>query len=67
MRDDADGWFAAIAGHDDSTRICGFAPTYLLLRAAGGEEGLGPGRLLRYQQSDEPDGSMVSTAAVVWP
>lgn len=67
VRDDADGWFAAIAGHDDSTRICGFAPTYLLLRAAGGEEGLGPGRLLRYQQSDEPDGSMVSTAAVVWP
>jgi len=27
----------------------------------------GPGRLLRYQQSDEPDGSMVSTAAMVWP
>ena len=49
--------------HDDSTRICGFAPTYLLLRACEP----GPGRLLRYQQSDEPDGSMVSTAAMVWP
>jgi MEMO1 family protein len=66
-RGDADGWFAAIAEHEDSTRICGFAPTYLLLRAAAGENGLGPGRLLRYQQSDEPDGSMVSTAAMVWP
>jgi MEMO1 family protein len=68
-RGDADGWFAAIAGHDDSTRVCGFAPTYLLLRAAGGPNaaGPGPGRLLRYQQSDEPDGSMVSTAAMVWP
>jgi MEMO1 family protein len=66
-RGDADGWFAAIAAHDDSTRICGLAPTYVLLRAAAGEEGLGPGRLLRYQQSDEPDGSMVSTAAMVWP
>jgi AmmeMemoRadiSam system protein B len=60
---DAEGWFQAVAGHDDSTRNCGFAPTYLLLRAC--EPGLG--RLLRYQQSDEPDGSMVSTAAMVWP
>ncbi len=60
---DAEGWFQAIAAHDDSTHICGFAPTYLVLRACGP----GPGRLLRYQQSDEPDGSMVSTAAMVWP
>jgi MEMO1 family protein len=60
---DAEGWFQAIAGHDDSTHICGFAPTYLLLRACEP----GAGRLLRYQQSDEPDGSMVSTAAMVWP
>ena len=29
---DADGWFHAIAAHGDSTRICGFAPTYALLR-----------------------------------
>ncbi len=60
---DAEGWFQAVAGHDDSTHICGFAPTYLLLRVCEP----GPGRLLRYQQSDEPDGSMVSTAAMVWP
>ena len=63
LQGDAEGWFQAIAGHDDSTHICGFAPTYLLLRACEP----GPGRLLRYQQSDEPDGSMVSTAAMVWP
>ncbi len=60
---DADGWFAAIASHQDSTRICGFAPTYVLLRAARP----GAGRLLRYLQSDEPDGSMVSVAAMAWP
>jgi len=62
-RGDAEGWFQAIAAHDDSTHICGFAPTYLLLRVCEP----GAGRLLRYQQSDEPDGSMVSTAAMVWP
>ena len=62
-RGDAEGWFEAIAGHDDSTRICGLSPTYVLLRTVAP----GAGRLLRYQQSDEPDGSMVSTAAMVWP
>jgi MEMO1 family protein len=69
QRGDAEGWFQAIAGHDDSTRNCGFAPTYLVLRMCGtpAGEASAPGRLLRYQQSDEPDGSMVSTAAMVWP
>ncbi len=62
-RGDADGWFQAIAEHDDSTRVCGYAPTYLMLRAAAP----GQGRLLRYQQSDEKDGSMVSVAAIAWP
>jgi AmmeMemoRadiSam system protein B len=60
---DAARWFRAIAEHDDSTRICGFAPTWAMLRAAEP----GPGRLLRYQQSDEKDGSTVSIAAMVWP
>jgi hypothetical protein len=36
---------------------------YALLRAAEP----GAGRLLRYQQSDEPDTSMVSVASAVWP
>ena len=61
-RGDADGWFKAIAEHEDSTRICGFAPTYALLRCAEP----GEGRLLRYEQSDEEDGSLVSVAAMSW-
>jgi len=62
-RADADGWFGAIAAHDDSTRICGYAPTYLTLRCAAP----GEGRLLRYEQSLEDDTSLVSVAAMVWP
>ena len=61
-RGDADGWFKAIAEHQDSTRICGFAPTYALLRCAEP----GEGRLLRCEQSDEKDGSLVSIAAMSW-
>lgn len=60
---DADGWFESIAQHDDSTRICGFAPTWAMLRAADP----GRGRLLRYEQSDEEDSTIVSVAAMVWP
>lgn len=60
---DADGWFAAIAAREDDTRICGFAPTYAMLRCAEPPAG----RLLRYEQSLEPDGSMVSVASLVWP
>jgi AmmeMemoRadiSam system protein B len=58
----ADAWFQAIASHDDSTRICGFAPTYALLRCADVRDG----RLLHYAQSDEPDGSLVSVATLAW-
>jgi MEMO1 family protein len=60
---DADAWFSTIAAHKDSTRICGFGPTYALLRCAEP----GPGRLLHYERSDEPDSSFVSVAAMVWP
>lgn len=60
---DADAWFARIAEHDDATRICGFAPTYVMLRAAAP----GPGRPLGYAQSEERDSSMVSVAALAWP
>lgn len=62
LRGDADGWFSAIAEHEDSTRICGWAPTYATLRCAEP----GTGRLLHYEQSTEPDGSMVSLAVAVW-
>jgi len=59
---DADGWFASIAAHQDTTRICGFAPVYAMLRCADVKDG----RLLRYEQSDEPDGSTVTIAAMAW-
>jgi AmmeMemoRadiSam system protein B len=62
-RGDADGWFAAIAAHDDQTRICGLAPTYAMLRATEP----GEGRLLHYEPSEEQGGSLVSIAAMVWP
>ncbi|HTM57585.1 MAG TPA: AmmeMemoRadiSam system protein B [Candidatus Udaeobacter sp.] len=63
IRGNADAWFDAIASHDDGTRICGFAPTYALLRCAEP----GAGRLLRYEQSIEDDQSLVSIASAVWP
>ncbi len=60
---DADRWFTSIAEGDDATRICGYAPTYVMLRAAEP----GAGRELGYAQSDERDTSMVSVAALAWP
>ena len=62
-RGDAEAWFEAIARHGDATRICGFAPTYALLRCAEPAAG----RLLHYEQSLEEDASMVSIASMVWP
>lgn len=60
---DADAWFDAIAGVDDATRICGFAPTDAMLRCAAP----GAGQLLHYEPSDEPDQTTVTIAAMVWP
>ena len=62
-RGDADGWYQAIATHGDSTRVCGWGATYAMLRCAEP----GAGRLLRYEQSREDNGSLVSVAAMVWP
>lgn len=62
-RGDADAWFEAIAEGDDATRICGFAPTYAMLRCAEP----GEGRPLAYAASPEKDGSVVTVAAMVWP
>jgi hypothetical protein len=63
VRGDAEGWHQAIATHEDSTRICGWAATYVMLRCAAP----GEGRLLHYQQSPESNGSMVSLATLAWP
>ena len=60
---DAGAWFDAIAAHGDSTRICGFAPMYMMLRAARP----GAGRLLAYEQSLEESGSVVTFASLAWP
>lgn len=59
---DADGWFQAIAAQGDRTHICGFAPTYAMLRCAD----VTSGRLLHYEQCDEPEGSTVTVAAATW-
>lgn len=63
VRGDADGWYQAIADHDDATRVCGWGPTWVMLRCAEP----GAGRLLHYAQSREDNGSMVSVAAIAWP
>ena len=60
---DAEGWFDTIAAQGDATRICGFAPMYMMLRVAQP----GPGRLLAYEQSIEESGSVVTYASIAWP
>jgi MEMO1 family protein len=60
---DADGWFHAIAAGQDATRICGWGATDLALRCASP---VSEGRLLRYEQSGEEDGTFVSVAAMAW-
>jgi len=60
---DAAAWFDAIAAQGDATRICGFAPMYMMLRAARP----GPGRLLAYEQSLEETASVVTYASLAWP
>ena len=62
-RGDADGWYEAIGAHQDSTRVCGWAATYVMLRCAEP----GEGRLLHYEVSRESGGSLVSIATLAWP
>lgn len=59
---DARGWYESIAAHEDSTGICGFSALHALLEVARPS----PGTVLRYEQSPEADGSMVSCASVAW-
>lgn len=62
-RGDAHGWYQAIAEHQDSTRVCGWAATYVMLRCATP----GEGRLLHYEQSREGESALVSVATLAWP
>ena len=51
-----------IARDEDATRICGWAPTYAMLRCAEPSEG----QLLHYAQSSERDSTIVTIAAMRW-
>ena len=61
---DASAWFSAIAAHQDSTRICGFAPMFVMLELL--QPAPPAGRLLHYERSAEPDTTFVSVAAMEW-
>lgn len=62
-RGDGDGFFEHIAHCDDRSRICGLAPTYVMLRAVSPARG----ELLQYDQAVEPDGtSCVSFASLAF-
>jgi MEMO1 family protein len=58
-RGDSRGFFDLVARNNDRNRICGLAPTYLMLRTLG----LVRGRVLDYTQAVEPDGSACVTFA----
>jgi MEMO1 family protein len=51
---DADGFFAEAQRQQDRNRVCGLSPIYALLRLMPG----GRGRLLRYGQWPDPDGTV---------
>jgi AmmeMemoRadiSam system protein B len=59
---DARGFYAGVAADHDARRICGLSPIYTLLRLLPEA----PGRLLRYTQWAEPEGS-VTFCAVAFP
>jgi AmmeMemoRadiSam system protein B len=62
-RMDAEGFFQGIAEHRDRWRICGLAPTYMLLSTMPATAGA----VLRYDQAVEPaTQSMVSCASMVF-
>ena len=60
---DPDRWFETVASHGDSTSICGFSAMHALLAVSRPSAG----RILRYEQSPEAGGSMVSCASLAWP
>jgi hypothetical protein len=58
---DAEGFFRAVAHDGDRRHICGLPPIYAALRILGGH----PGRLIRYGQWPDPNGT-VTFAALAW-
>jgi hypothetical protein len=63
VRGDHESFLAAVRGDGDSSRVCGLAPIYMTLWAAGASSG----RWLGYQQcaADENGGSFVSIAGAM--
>jgi AmmeMemoRadiSam system protein B len=59
---DARGFYAGVAADHDARRICGLSPIYTLLRLLPEARG----RLLRYSQWPDPEGS-VTFCAVAFP
>jgi AmmeMemoRadiSam system protein B len=58
----ADAWFNAVSQGQDATRICGFSALHAMLAVAEP----GPGTVLRYEQSVESEGSVVTIASIAW-
>ena len=60
---DAESWYSQIAAAGDRNRICGFAPTYLMLRYLGKSNGL----QIAYDQctADNQDTSLVSICGLL--
>jgi MEMO1 family protein len=60
---DAESWYSQIAAVGDRNRICGFAPTYLMLRYLGKSNGL----QIAYDQctADNQDTSLVSICGLL--
>ncbi len=60
---DAAGWYGQIAAVQDRNRICGFAPTYLLLRYLEASSG----QVIAYDQcpADPEDNSLVSICGLL--
>lgn len=56
---DAPAFFASVAADGDARRICGLSPIYTFLRVLPGA----PGRLLRYRQWPDPEGTVSFCAA----
>lgn len=63
LKGDADAWFNNIASVQDRHRICGFSPTYLLLRYLGATNGT----QIAYDQcpADEDNTSIVSICGLL--
>jgi hypothetical protein len=59
---DAHAFFRAVAGEQDRRRICGLPPIYAALRLLPGARG----RLLRYGQWPDPEGTVTFSAMALY-